>query len=231
MKRGKKNRIHSARTQLKNAREWKSKEKRRQIGIETAIVTAEESEKNKNATSSHICDMKESISFVCVVYVSWVAEHIWVKSDGTEHDQEWERDIRLSMWAGMLWVNVFNARLNGFCRYIILRLFHNIFHIFSFATSAECSACLWSSCEWNRFRWDWKHSNHMKPETVIFHRLTSKLIPFHYVSMCARFFFFVCAAVVHFMCHSLFLFTFSDLGARKLLFHWRHSQPDIECMC
>lgn len=35
--------------------------------------------------------------------------------------------IKRSMWTGMLWVNVFDARLNGICRYIILRLFHNIF--------------------------------------------------------------------------------------------------------
>lgn len=127
-----------------------------------------------------------------------------------------KRDIRLSMCAGMLWVNVFNARLNGFCRYIILRLFHNIFHIFSFATSAECSACLWSSCEWNRFRWDWKHSNHMKPETVIFHRLTSKLIPFHYVSMCARFFSLcVCCCCSFYVPFAIFVY-FLRFGCEKI---------------
>lgn len=40
----------------------------------------------------------------------------------------WVANSRAAKWvcARMLWVNVFNARLNGFCRYNILRLFHNI---------------------------------------------------------------------------------------------------------
>lgn len=134
----------------------------------------------------------------------------------------------------MLWVNVFNARLNAFCRYIILRLFHNIFLPFLFASSFERLACLQSSSEWNCLRWDWKHSDHMKPETVISHRLASKLNPFHSIMhMCSYFPFCVCVCdVAYSMCHSLFLFTFSHFWCEKMAFSLRHSaQHRMSVLC
>lgn len=96
----------------------------------------------------------------------------------------------------------FDARSNGFCRYIILRLFHNI-SLFQFFAQFGFGAFVHSigvvivvavvdvqhfQVEIRRFRWDWKHWitwNRRLSSSINSHQ---KLIPFHigWILMCVH---------------------------------------------
>lgn len=131
----------------------------------------------------------------------------------------------------MLWVNVFDARLNGFCRYIILRLFHNIFLLvfaqFGCAVMHSISAlCDSLQEEKNTFNETESIGSNETGETVVsFVNTHQKLIPFHINTIWL-------ACALYISSHSLLLVLFTSLTQLvfpKIAIRFRHLASRIVC--